>query len=149
MLREKIINQLKNEGVVEESWDDDTNNRITVEIITFGSKYCTLVFSNYYRIHEMYSENIEKAVDKYIAENPRVLNLIKTEEYVSGIKEYLETNKVINLESCEDDGISYNDILDELDKQNIKYQTVHYFNENGSFENLASRRIYSNQFFIE
>ena len=72
MLREKIINQLKNEGVVEESWDDDLNDRIIVKIITSGSEYCILVFNNYTKIQEIHFDNIEQAVDKYIEENPIV-----------------------------------------------------------------------------
>ena len=72
MLREKIINQLKNEGVVEESWDDDLNDRIIVKIITSGPEYCILVFNNYTKIQEIHFGNIEQAVDKYIEENPIV-----------------------------------------------------------------------------
>ena len=72
MKRQEIINQLKNEGVVEESWDDDLNDRITIKINTSGSEYCFLVFNNYTKIQEIHFDNIEQAVDKYIEENPKV-----------------------------------------------------------------------------
>ena len=72
----------------------------------------------------------------------------KVKNYVEDMKEYLEYKKVINLESCENDGINYNDILDELDNQNIKYRKNNYYNEHDQLQYLASRTIYCNQFYI-
>ena len=73
----------------------------------------------------------------------------RTKEYVEGIKEYLEYGKIINLSICEDDGISYNDILNELDNQNIKYRTENYYNEHDQLKSLPSMSIYCDQFYIE
>ena len=73
----------------------------------------------------------------------------KTKEYVEGIKEYLESNKVIDLSTCEDDGISYNNILNELNNQNIKYRSENYYNEHNQFKSLPSMSIYCEQFYIE
>ena len=151
--RQEIINQLKNEGFVEESWDDDLNDRITIKIIRPQSEYIFLVFNNYDKVREIHFGNIEEAIDKYIEENPRLLDFKKrsvfVEEYVEGIKEHLEYKKIINLEGCEDDGVSFNDILDELDRQNIKYEIGHYFNENVVYVELDTRCIYCDQFYIE
>ena len=151
--KQEIINQVKNKGVVEESWDDDLNDRITIKIITAGAEYSFLVFNNYDKVREIHFGKIEETADKYIEENPRLLDLQKraeyVEEYVEGIKEYLESNKIINLGFCEYYGVNYNDILDELDRQEIKYRVHEYFDENGVFKNLAYRYIYCNQFFIE
>ena len=73
----------------------------------------------------------------------------KTKEYVEGIKEYLESNKVIDLSACEDDSISYNDILDELDNQNIKYRAGNYYNEHNQLKSLPSMNIYCEQIYID
>ena len=72
----------------------------------------------------------------------------KVKEYIEGIKEYLEYIKVINLENCEHDGINYNNILEELDNQNIKYRENNYYNEHDQFQYLASMTIFCEQFFI-
>ena len=149
MKKQEIINQVKNNGVVEESWIDDLNDMITIKIITSGSEYCFLAFNNYDKTREIHFDNIVQAVDKYIEENPITLNITRIEVYVEGIKEYLESNKVISVEYCEDDGVNYNDILDELDRQEIKYRVNGYFNKNGVFKNLPNMFIYCNQFFIE
>ena len=73
----------------------------------------------------------------------------KTKEYVEGIKEYLESDKIIDLSICEDDGISYSNILDEMGNQNIKYRTGNYYNEHNQLKSLPSMNIYCEQFYIE
>ena len=77
------------------------------------------------------------------------VNMNKTKEYVEGIKEYLESNKVIDLSACEDDSINYINILNELDNQNIKYRTENYYNEYNQLKSLPSMSIHCEQFYIE
>ena len=77
------------------------------------------------------------------------INMNKKKEYVEGIKEYLESNKIIDLSTCEDDGISYNNILDELDNQNIAYSTENYYDDYVQLKSLPSMSIYCDQFYIK
>ena len=85
----------------------------------------------------------------YLEYTKESANMNKTKEYVEGMKEHLESDKIIDLSACEDDGINYINILNELDNQNIKYRTENYYNEHHQLKSLPSASIYCEQLYIE
>ena len=99
-----------------------------------------------------FQEFFDSCTDLYLNDELQIkkesTNMNKTKEYVEGIKEYLESDKIIDLSACEQDGISYNDILDELDNQKVEYRAGTYYNVHDHLKH-PTMSIYCDQFYIE
>ena len=102
---------------------------------------------------ESFQQFGEYVVDLYLDNELQIKKeseeMFNVKEYVEGIKEHWEYNKIIDLSDCEVDSINYIDILNELDNQNINHRIENYYNEHNQLKSLPSMSIYCEQFYIE
>ena len=75
----------------------------------------------------------------------------KVKEYVEGLKVQLEFCNLANLEGAEEEGLTYQEIVDELDEQGIKNKVAFdlYVDEYGNFKEVPSDCIYCDEFYID
>lgn len=70
-------------------------------------------------------------------------------DYIEGMKEHLESNKLIRINSIDELDITRGELFEALDNEKIEYwKPFEMYTENGQIKTVPDDCIYCNQFYI-